>query len=55
MQKSFISSRTPPFFRWKGDPDHHQQGVAPPPADPNAPGAGGKPYKVSDSQGYFMK
>ena len=32
--------------KWKGDPDHHQQGVAPPPADPNAPGAGGKPYKV---------
>ena len=47
--KIFLYHHLPSFFRWKGDPDHHQQGVAPPPADPNAPGAGGKPYKVSDS------
>ena len=37
------------FSRWKGDPDHHAEGVVPPPADPNAPGAGGKPYKVKSN------
>ena len=37
-------------FRWKNDPEHHAEGVVPPPQDPNAPGELGKPVKFDNPE-----
>ena len=36
------------IYRWKNDPEHHQEGVVPPPRDPNAPGELGKAVKFDN-------
>lgn len=36
--------------RWKGDPERHEQGVMPPPRDPNAPGEMGKAVKINNPE-----
>jgi hypothetical protein len=35
------------FFRFQ-DPEHHEEGVAPPPNDANAPGEMGRPVKLDN-------
>ena len=36
--------------RWKNDPEHHAEGVVPPPQDPNAPGEMGKAVKFDNPE-----